>query len=167
MTRLLLRDNAVDVLADGPALPGDTVATEDVASSLLSVAPQVFEAWSAGQSYNTNDIVSYDNRLWRVIQAHVSQTDWAPDIAASLFVKTWPDGTIPTWRQPLGSHDAYPLRFEVYHEPTDRIWVSLIPANTTVPGSDPRWWTLRDDQEPLEPVTGEWVSGEQVYRWAT
>lgn len=42
------------------------------------------------------------------------------------------------WVQPTGAHDAYPMGYKVVKD--DITWESLIPANVTVPGSDPRWW---------------------------
>lgn len=49
---------------------------------------------------------------------------------------------VPEWKQPTGAHDAVPNGGERRHN--GQVWRSLIPANTTTPGSDPRWW---------EPVT--------------
>ena len=62
------------------------------------------------------------------------------------------------WVQPQGAHDAYPLGWKVTHQ--NRVWKSLIAANTTEPGSDPRWW---DDITVTPPggggLTG-WVAGK-------
>ena len=55
------------------------------------------------------------------------------------------------WVQPTGAHDAYPQHWEVTHNGLP--YASLIPANTTTPGSDPRWW--KDLTPKPDPVPGE------------
>lgn len=60
------------------------------------------------------------------------------------------------WVPPTGAHDAYPRGWTVTHDGT--LYESLIPANTTVPGSDPRWW--RDlTPEPETDGPPEWKPG--------
>jgi len=158
MTHVRLRNSdGKTVIYDGAIVAGDSLISEDLAPILAPDLP----AWQSGQSYAIDEVVSYSGQLWRVIQAHTSQIDWTPVVAVSLFTETWPSGVAPTWTQPQGAHDAYPLGFEVYHAPTDRIWVSDIEANVWEPNSVADTWTLREDQQPLEPVGTEWVSGEQ------
>lgn len=47
---------------------------------------------------------------------------------------------IPDWVRPTGAHDAWALGAKV--RKNGHIFVSNIPANTTVPGKDSRWWTM-------------------------
>jgi chitodextrinase len=129
-----------------------TAATEAAAADAI-------DDWESGVAYNAGDVVARDGRLWRVIQAHTSQADWLPGVAWALFAETWASGVIPDWQQPQGAHDAYPVGFEVYHPPTDRVWVSDMDANVWEPNSPAASWTLRDDQEPLVPDTDEWQVG--------
>lgn len=44
------------------------------------------------------------------------------------------------WVPPTGAHDAYAVGDKVRHEGV--IYASRIDGNTTVPGSDPRWWEV-------------------------
>lgn len=44
----------------------------------------------------------------------------------------------PAWVQPTGAQDAYATGERVTYE--GAVYESLIDGNTTVPGSDPRWW---------------------------
>ena len=65
------------------------------------------------------------------------------------------------WVQPTGAHDAYPRWWEVTYEGT--LYTSLIPANTTTPGSDPRWWKdLTPVEEPDDPDAPPQWSGDYV-----
>lgn len=67
------------------------------------------------------------------------------------------------WVQPTGAHDAYPLGYKVLKD--DSIWESLIPANTTVPGTDPRWWkdlTTVVDPNAWAPNYKSYLAGDIV-----
>ena len=68
------------------------------------------------------------------MQAHTSQTDWAPDTAPSLFAEVLPgqDGTeIGEWVQP-GSTNPYMTGDRVTHN--GKTWESLVDNNVWEPG---------------------------------
>lgn len=79
---------------------------------------------SVGQRY------WYDNKLYKVIQAHTVQENWTPDVTASLYtevsIEEWPE-----WRQPLGSEDAYHIGDKVSHN--DKHWQSTVDGNVWEP----------------------------------
>lgn len=59
--------------------------------------------------------------------------DTAPTLWTGLTLNEWPE-----WVQPTGAHDAYNIGGKVtYH---GKRYISQIVGNTTVPGSDARWW---------------------------
>ena len=67
------------------------------------------------------------------------------------------------WIQPTGAHDAYPRWWEVKHN--EKFYTSLIPANTTTPGSDPRWWKeinlpTEEPEVPVDPNAPKEWNGE-------
>lgn len=93
---------------------------------------------------NENELV-----LWECIQSHTTQSDWRPKDVPALFKRVELEGVIPVWVQPTGEHDAYNIGDKV-HYPTvnDQVWISIIPANATVPDGDVpynRYW------EPYNP----------------
>ena len=90
----------------------------------------VFPLWKAGISYKKDDRVRYNETLYKVLQDHVSQVDWTPDVAVSLFVIVTVE-EFPKWVQPTGSHDAYPLRAKVSH--LDKHWISIVDNNVWEP----------------------------------
>ena len=94
----------------------------------------VFPNWAIGVSYETGDRVRYQEVLYKVLQAHVSQEDWTPDVAVSLYVRVdEPSDEWPLWIQPLGAQDAYPLGAKVslpYHE---RFYISNVDNNVWSP----------------------------------
>jgi hypothetical protein len=71
-----------------------------------------------------------------VAVANANADDNADDIPAP----TPPPEGVTDWYPPTGAHDAYDVGDRVRH--AGGIYISLIAANTTVPGSDPRWWSV-------------------------
>jgi hypothetical protein len=104
--------------------------------------------WAAGVAYVLNEVIAYQGQAYAVIQAHNSQSDWTPDIAASLFKRYTAPGVVSEWRQPQGAHDAYPVGARV----TDggKTWTNTLAANVWKPGVT--GWT-----DESAPVTGAWA----------
>ena len=60
----------------------NTLAVDDnTALRMLDFYPE----WTAGTAYTVGYKVRRDGKLWRVVQAHTSQTGWEPENAASLW----------------------------------------------------------------------------------
>ena len=111
----------------------------------------VFPLWKAGEAYLKDFRVRYNEVLYKVLQDHVSQNDWTPNIAVSLYVMV-SDPTIewPEWIQPTGSHDAYPLGSKVSHN--SKHWISLVDANVWEPTDEAitLWENVPIENEPVE-----------------
>ena len=120
----------------------DTVIADIDDASAIDISV-LFPQWSGmGMQYTDGDRVSYQEVLYKCLQSHLSQADWAPGVASSLWVVVSnPEEEWPEWVQPTGAHDAYALGAKVKHN--NNRYVSKINANTTVPGSDERWWALQ------------------------
>lgn len=103
----------------------------------LQVA-SIYPEWHVGVDYRAGQVVRCQGQLYRCVQGHLSQADWAPDVVASLWtVISYTDG-VEDWKQPTGQHDAYNVGDHVMHEGEE--YVSRINDNTTVPGTDNRYW---------------------------
>ena len=50
-------------------------------------AVELYPHWESGVAYTAEFKVQYGGRLYRVKQAHTSQSDWSPDIAVTLFAE--------------------------------------------------------------------------------
>ena len=113
---------------------------DDAAAENITV---LFPEWTGnGYTYTAGDRVVYQDKLYKCLQNHTSQIDWAPGVAPSLWVETSnPAIEWPEWKQPTGAHDAYELGAKVTHN--GNRYISKIPANTTTPGTDARWWELQ------------------------
>lgn len=93
----------------------------------------LFPEWDGKSvSYKKNERVRYLDKLYKVLQEHVSQSDWSPDKAVSLYVEVSdPSIEYPEWKQPTGAHDAYAKGDKVTYK--GKKYISLIDANTYSP----------------------------------
>lgn len=48
-------------------------------------AKELYDRWAAGMSVEVNDRLVYADSLYRVTQAHTTQTGWEPDKVPALF----------------------------------------------------------------------------------
>ncbi len=94
---------------------------------------EAFPKWEAEHQYEVDNRIRYNNTLYKVLQAHTSQSDWTPDIAVSLYVRV-DDPAIewPEWIQPVGAQDAYALGAKVSHN--EKHWISTAENNVWEPG---------------------------------
>lgn len=114
-------------------IKAEELAPEEVAQ-LVGIYPE----WSVGVNYGVGDLVSYTGTLYQVIQAHTSQADWTPDTVQALFKSYSPEGVIPEWKQPTGSHDAYNKGDRVTFK--GLVYESTINGNTWSPEAYPQGW---------------------------
>lgn len=90
-----------------------------------------FPFWNGGGVvYKRGDIVQYLDKVYRVLLDHVSQLDWTPIVAVSLFVEIQVCGGIPDWVQP-SSTNPYMKGDKVKH--LDKIWISDVDNNVWEP----------------------------------
>ena len=102
----------------------------------------LFPSWDAKDEYKAGERIRYQNVLYKVLQDHTAQADWAPDVAPSLFARVLnetEDGSIPEWVQP-DSTNAYMTGDHVMFEGME--YVSLIDNNTWSPADYPAGWEL-------------------------
>ena len=94
---------------------------------------ELFLPWAPDITYAAGDRRTYNGGLYRCVQAHTSQADWAPDKTPALWVRCADPGVEwPEWVQPTGSHDAYDQGAKVSHG--GKHWTSDIPNNVYEPG---------------------------------
>lgn len=103
--------------------------------------------WQSGITVTAGELLRYNGQMYEVREgkSHTTQTDWTPDVAVSLFRPYVPPGMALPWRQPLGSHDAYPVGARV--EYGGQVWVNALADNVWQPGVT--GWTV----EGAEPET--------------
>ena len=98
---------------------------------------ELFPAWVVGKTYAVNDRAQYNGTLYKCIQAHTSQADWAPDATPALW-KTVSVDEYPEWVQPSGAHDAYNIGDKVTYNGQHYVCTS----NANVYAPDVYGWDL-------------------------
>ena len=94
---------------------------------------ELFAEWQPGIGYAIGNIRRYGEKLYKCLQAHMSQEGWEPDIAVSLWrgiadpAEEWPE-----WSQPIGAQDAYQTGDKVSHNGGH--WISAVDNNVWEPG---------------------------------
>lgn len=125
--------------------------------------PDIFPSWTPGVAYTTGNRVQYNETIYKVLQPHISQEDWKPDVAVSLFApmngQEEPEGTLniyPEWKQPTGSTDCYASGAKVLHNGMK--WTSLVEANVWEPSdANATLWKKEEQQTESETDTiPEW-----------
>jgi hypothetical protein len=110
----------------------DLVKAEELTEAEYNGLLAIYPKWEEGTTYKAGELVAYNGKLYEVLQAHTSQSDWTPDIVPALFVKREPAGVIPEWVQPTGAQDAYALVAIVTHN--GQTWISTVADNVWEPG---------------------------------
>ena len=98
----------------------------------------LYESYQVNKSYKVDDIFKYEEKLYKVIQEHTSQSDWIPSELPALYLSMMPENVIPEWVQPTGSHDAYNVGDKVIYE--GKVYESLIDGNAHSPAASPANW---------------------------
>lgn len=79
----------------------------------------------------------FEGKLYRANVDCWDRADTWPDAAPTLWTQITLDEW-PAWVQPTGAHDAYSIGDKVAYN--SKRYISQIDGNTTIPGSDARWW---------------------------
>lgn len=114
----------------------ETAASTMTDEAALS-AVELFPAWEAGKTYVVNNRVRYEDTLYKCIQAHTSQSDWAPSATPALWKIVSVD-EYPEWVQPTGAHDAYNIGDKVTYNGKHYVCTS----NANVYAPDVYGWEL-------------------------
>lgn len=104
----------------------------------------LYKQWNkqVGKELQVGEYVNHNDVLYKVLQQHTVQGNWAPDVSPSLFAKVLVDptgDTILDWVQP-DSTNAYMKGDKVKFE--DHIYQSLINNNVWSPTAHPAGWEL-------------------------
>lgn len=136
--RLFEREQQLaEEILDGTPSPPTFDETEDFDRA----EPDTAEPWEQPPSthpISLGAIRSHNGKVWRSRHPFNVWEPGAPGVDSRIWEEVVESGGIPDWTAPTGAHDAPNTGDEVRHNGS--CWRSLIDANTTEPGSDPRWW---------------------------
>ena len=144
-TVLLVETDAGDILRKNEQTNSITFVTLAEAGSIDTVTAvehtEMFTPWAKNVNYTIGQLRSFREKLYKCVQAHTSQADWLPDALPALYTPIGlTQAGYPKWAQPTGAHDAYNTGDIVDYNGT--LYKSNINGNTTVPGTDERWWSV-------------------------
>ncbi len=91
-----------------------TMADVDAAKN-----PMLFLPWETGTKYAVGDRRRYDSKVYKCLQAHTSQADWAPPVVPALWVviNTSSSGTID---EPIPASRGMEYEYSKYYlDPED------------------------------------------------
>lgn len=110
-------------------------AAESLSDENALQAPEMFPHWKVDMDVTAGERMFHNDKLYRVVQDHRTQADWAPDITPALFTEVALPGEIPVWKQPTGAQDAYMTGDKVhYPTETDPVYESTVDNNVWAPG---------------------------------
>ena len=135
------RASVAKILAGGEVMPDRAhrlraaieVAAESYEDGVAAEYPELYPAWDPTAVYAADARVQFRGVLYKCLQDHTAQADWAPYAAPSLWAKMLiPDPeVIPEWEQP-DSTNPYSAGDKVTHN--GKTWVSDIDNNVWEPG---------------------------------
>lgn len=121
--------------------------TSDFSETQVLEVAAVFDPWRENKAYTAGEyVVCGENRvgdpqIYKVIQAHTSQSDWRPDETASLYAPLGlADNGYPLWSQPAGAYDAYEAGDIVSFNQV--LYRSLVDGNVYSPEEYPAGWEI-------------------------
>lgn len=92
----------------------------------------LFADWQPSTFYKVGQIRKYNGALYKIVQDHTSQSDWAPGSTPSLYKSIeLTESGYPVWNKPTGAHDAYNTGDIV--EYNGKLYKSLIDGNVYSP----------------------------------
>lgn len=103
---------------------------------LLSVKPALEDRlWQPGIAVQVGDVYTFGAFLWRCIQAHTTQGDWAPDLTPSLWhkVEIISEDAVRVWDTGL----AYLVGDVVAYPDADGILYTCLQAHNSQTGWEP------------------------------
>lgn len=114
----------------------EDIVDEETPEIALSKIASIYPSWEAWKLVGVDTVHTYEGQFFRARITHVTQPDWTPDVAFSLWEEVRKSGS-HVWVQPTGAHNSYPLGFIVTH--AGKTWESLLNANVWVPGVGAQW----------------------------
>lgn len=117
----------------------ETLLETELTAEQMLVLMEIYPEWEPEIDYAAGTIIKYESNLYEVLApGHTSQSDWTPDGTPALFKKIVPEGVIPEWIQPTGSHDAYNIGDRVTFN--GLVYESIIDGNVWSPEAYPAGW---------------------------
>lgn len=116
-------------------LSADEAALGKLDDSNALKVKTLFQPWAVGVSYKTGDRRRYSEHLYKARQAHTSQADWTPDVAASLWEMIPEPGQGDTPDNPIPYSGNMALEKDKYYTQDGVVYICTL--DTVNPVYDP------------------------------
>ena len=120
-------------------LAAPMIDTMSMDSTDINAFISIYDQWRIGKYYEANAVVVKDSNLFRIIQAHTSQSDWLPGQTPALYQPYRVPGTVTEFKPPT-AENPYNIGDKVRFE--GKTYESLIDGNVWSPAQYPAGWTL-------------------------
>lgn len=127
-----------------PAEAAAYAAAKEEAAEVEAAETELKKDWifHIGEFVNVGDEITYNGKVYVVLQAHTLSAEWVPDQVPALYkAKADPGVEWPDWVQPTGAHDCYNKGDKVTYK--GQHYVSLIDNNSWSPEAYPAGWELQ------------------------
>jgi len=124
--------------AEVKAVINDMVLEAELTADEVTAILSLYPAWEPGKQYTEiGELCVHAGVMYKVLQPHIGQADWAPDVAVSLFADVTPEGVIPEWAQPESTNPYMTGDLVTFN---GRVYESTIDNNVWSPEAYEQGW---------------------------
>lgn len=113
---------------------------EDLTQNEINALQGLYDEWQTDKAYVSGDYIRHNNILYKVIQGHISQAEWLPDITASLYTVVQAQGIIEEWGERNITTNPFMIGEQVKYN--GLIYESIIDNNVWIPTDYPQGWKI-------------------------
>lgn len=134
------------------------LAAQSVDDTTALETPEIFPGWEVDTDYTVGYRVRFGGNLYRCEQAHRSQSDWAPDVAASLWAQVAEPGD-GTKEHPIAYNGNMALEQGKYYIQFDVVYICIrdtqIPVYNNLADLVGNYVEVYNPEENLESMLGK------------
>lgn len=84
---------------------------------------ELFPLWKVNTAYSIDERIRYNTRLYKVRQAHTSQSNWTPDITPALYAEVEEPGQGDTPDNPISYNGNMELFKDKYYSQDGVVYI--------------------------------------------
>lgn len=136
-------EQVTEIVATASSVISQPEVAETISDADAIKLADLWPSWAVGTAYSKGQVVVYNGAQYRYVaaDAQAATAEWTPDAVPAIWspITITADGDT-VWRQPTGAQDAYNVDDVVLYDADGSYYKSVIAGNTTVPGTDERFW---------------------------
>ena len=100
----------------------------------------LYDEWKPDVAYEVDNRVRYEEKLYKCLQAHTSQSDWMPTATPALWVEIAAPGEYREIKDNMLPTEAFAKGEIGWWKTKDNLYESLFDGNVYTPDSYPDGW---------------------------